>query len=60
MYDLNHVISMAHDNEVWCDGKLYKIVKVIDADTVQLKSSREGEDIGNVKSETCDVKNILD
>lgn len=29
MYDLRHPMNDALDNEVWYDGKLYKITKVI-------------------------------
>lgn len=60
MQDLNYNFSQACDAEVWYDGALYKIVKVEDPDTVKLKTKTEGTDIGSVKSEVCDVKNILD
>lgn len=48
------------NNEVWYEGRLYKIFKYIDPDTVELISKMDSENIGKIKSEKCDCKNILD
>jgi len=60
MSDLNHNMQDSLNNEVWYEGRLYKIFKYIDPDTVELISKMDSENIGKVKSEKCDCKNILD